>query len=264
MRSKTSSLIPLLLTCVKMSQNFVYGEFAVELDVGDLVLLSDPLQVITEGLRIISAAERSLGAACIAGLLGGGGLVAPVRLVSLHPVGKLPAAPADNRQGKHVVLVLLGRVSQKIQPAPRPVIPEGIVVRHLHEVLHLDEVEVPVRAIRSRHFRGDECVVHRGEPLLTVEDDVLGAAIGAVEAVDRLAGESAEVLRLALPEQEAADVVVEEDRPHEVADVPWLPLELALEVGDDEPAILEPSDQSTEADVVRLLRVFHLLLSRPD
>ena len=91
---------------------------------------------------------------------------------------------------------------------------------------------------------------------------MLGAPVAAVVPVDRFARQSVEVLALSLPEQQAADVIVEEDRPHEVADVPWLPLKLALKVGDDEAALFEPADQRGEADVVRLLRVLHVTTSR--
>jgi hypothetical protein len=116
--------------------------------------------------------------------------------------------------------------------------------------------QIPVRAARRGDVRSKECVVHRGEPLLAVQHNVLRPAIAAV-SVDRLAGERFEVLPLTLPEEQTSNVVVEEDRAHKLTDVPRLPFELALEIWDDEAAFFEPVNQCVEADMVRLLNILH-------
>ena len=63
---------------------------------------------------------------------------------------------------------------QRFAPRSRPVVVEGLVVGFLHELVDADEVEEAVRAARRGHVGREERVVHRGQPLLAVEDDVLG------------------------------------------------------------------------------------------
>src|SRR6188768_1442508 len=72
-----------------------------------------------------------------------------------------------------------------------------------------------------------------------------------------LTGERVKVLLLSLPEQKAPDVVVEEDRTHEVANVPGLPFKLTLKVRNNKPSLLEPCDDRVQADMIRLLGIFH-------
>lgn len=55
---------------------------------------------------------------------------------------------------------------------------------------------------------------YKAEALLAVEHDVLRIRLIAGGRLDRLARQRREGGRLALRRQEAADVVVEEDRPH--------------------------------------------------
>jgi hypothetical protein len=40
-----------------------------------------------------------------------------------------------------------------------------------------------------------------------------------------------------LPQQETADVVIEKDRPHQFANVPWFPFKLSLKIRDNKTAI---------------------------
>ena len=123
---------------------------------------------------------------------------------------------------------------QHLGPATgQPLVTESLVVFLRHELIDMDEVEEAVGAVWEWDVRREEGVVDRREALLAVEDDVLGLSVALV-AVNRLAGERREVLRLPLPQQQAADVVVEEDRSHQLADIPRLPFELALEIGNDE------------------------------
>jgi hypothetical protein len=194
MRSKHVEPDALAVDLRKDVADLVEGEITVELDVGDLVLLGDPFEVLAERLGIVRALHRGFGDVDLTAFVSSCRLVTPMLLVTLHPVRKLPAAAADDGKGEHVRLVLGRRVRQEVQAAARPVVMKGLVVRHLHEALDLDEVEVAIRTVRCSDVRRDERVVHRGEALLAVEDDVLGAAIGAVKAVDGLAREIPKVV----------------------------------------------------------------------
>ena len=124
-----------------------------------------------------------------------------------------------------------------------PVVGERVVVGLLHELVDLDVEEVPIGTTRVGFVGSYEGVVERREPLLSVEDDVRWLAARG-HAVDRLTRQGLKVLGTLCPKQESADVVVEEDRPHEVPDVRWEPLDLTLEVGDDELTVFEAVNEN--------------------
>ena len=104
--------------------------------------------------------------------------------------------------------------------------------------------------------------MHGGQPLLAVENNVGRVGI-ALETVDRFARQRLEVRRRGLPEKKAPDVVIAEDRTHELVDVPGLPLELALKIGNHVAAFAEAVDQGREAHAIRLLNVLHRLSILP-
>lgn len=80
--------------------------------------------------------------------------------------------------------------------------------------------------------------------------------------VEPLAREFSYVFVRAPPQQQATNVVVEENGTHQLADVPRLSFELALEIGHDEAAFLHAAEQRVQADMVRLLRVLHAPASK--
>ena len=94
---------------------------------------------------------------------------------------------------------LRGPVGEQILTALSPVVVEGLVVRFLHELVHADEVEEAVLSARRGQVGREEGVVHGGQSLLAVEDNVCRVAL-AVETVERLARQSLKALGLALPE----------------------------------------------------------------
>src|SRR5690606_5788688 len=102
----------------------------------------------------------------------------------------------------------------------------------------------------------DKGVMHRGQALLAVEHDAVRPR-RALETVNRLTREGGKRLLLASPEQQAANVVVQEDRPYEIANIPGVPLELALEVGDDVPAFTQPTYQRSQIGVIGVLSALH-------
>ncbi|MBV6417454.1 MAG: hypothetical protein CMLOHMNK_02154 [Steroidobacteraceae bacterium] len=199
---------------------------------------------------------RRLGRRAIAGLHCFLLLGLPVLLVVLHPVGQRPSALPDHGERKHVAFELRCAILKELLAALRPVVFEGLVVRLLHELIDANEVKKAVLAAGCRDIRRQEGVVHGRQPLLAVQHDVGGVRL-AIEAIQGLAGQRGEVLRLALPQQQAPDVVVEEDRSQQFADVPGLPFELPLEVGDHIAALAQAADQRGQADMVGLLRVLH-------
>ena len=77
------------------------------------------------------------------------------------------------------------------------------------------------------------------------------------EPIDCFSRQLVIVLLLALPEKKTPDIVVQEDRPHQVFDVPRPPLEFTLEVADHETAILETTNQLVKTDMIWFLYVFH-------
>src|SRR5690606_13874079 len=82
----------------------------------------------------------------------------------------------------------------------------------------------------------------------------------ALEAVDRFAREGIEIILLALPQQETADEVVEEDRPHQLADVPRFPFEFPLKVRDHESPLAKPVHEDGQTHMIRFLRFLHSTL----
>ena len=92
-------------------------EVAVQLDVGDLVLLGNGPEVFSESAGVARTPICIPGCRLVAVMLGGGFLAAPVRLVALDPVRKLPPALAHDRDGKHVALVLRARIGEQVQAA---------------------------------------------------------------------------------------------------------------------------------------------------
>ena len=79
--------------------DLIQGKLAVQLDVGDLVLLGYFLQVLAKRPRIVGVARRGLGRVGIAGGLRSRCLLAPVRLVALNPVREVPTASSHDREG---------------------------------------------------------------------------------------------------------------------------------------------------------------------
>ena len=124
----------------------------------------------------------------------------------------------------------------------RPVVFECLVVRFLHEAINADEIEEAIRTTGGRDIRRHERVVHGCEPLLPVQYDVFGSAL-PLEAINGLAGERHAVFFLSLPKQQTADEVVEENGANELADIPRLPFELALEIRNNVATFLEPADE---------------------
>ncbi len=236
--------------------DLVQIEIAVELDVGDLVLLGNTFQVLAECSGVGCMSCRSFGRRTVAGLRCLLFLGLPVLLVILNPVGQRPSALPDHGERKHVAVELRCAILKELLAAQRPVVLERLIVRLLHELIDTDEVEEPVLAAGCRHFRRQEGVVHGGQPLLAVKHDVRGVRL-ALKPIDRLTGQRGEVLGLALPEQQTPDVVVQEDRAQQFSDVPGLPLEFPLEVGDDVAAFAQAADQRGQTDMVGLLRVLH-------
>ena len=141
-----------------------------------------------------------------------------------------PAPTTANR--KNMLRILLLMISDELCPAFRPIVFERVVVLFGHETVDANEVVIPMCASRQRDIGRQKCVVHGRESLLSVQDDVFRLCRAFV-AVDWLTGQRREVLLLSGPEQQAANVIVEEYRAHQIANVPWFPLELALKVGDD-------------------------------
>ena len=104
-------------------------------------------------------------------------------------------------------------VFDELYSSPRPVVLEGFVVSLLHELIHMYEEQKSVRSIWQVPIRGDESIVDGCQSLLSIEDDVFGVAISVV-AVNLFACQSIKVFLLPFPQQQAADVVVEENRSH--------------------------------------------------
>src|SRR5690349_13914816 len=115
----------------------------------------------------------------------------------------------------------------------------------------MDEEHETVRTSRQVPVWSGKGVVDGGEALLSVQHDVLGVAV-LVETVNLFARERLEVFLLPLPQQQATDVVIEENRPHQVADVPRLPFKFTLKVGNHEAPFLEASYKGSQADVIGL------------
>jgi len=216
-------------------------------------LLGDALQQLTELSRILRVAARHhrfLRCLVLRSLR-------PIVAVALNPVAELPTAPADDGQGKHVLRPLGFFVVEQSHAALRPLVAEGLVMDLFCQPLHLDEEDEAVGTVGSWNVGRHERVVHGGQTLLAVEDDVLTLTVSTCIAVDRLAGEGFEILLLPLPEQHASDVVIEEEGPHQVADVLRSPLELTLEVRDHEAAFFEVTKKGPKAAVIGLLCVSH-------
>ena len=159
-----------------------------------------------------------------------------------------------------MLLVLRLGIGEQFGAVLGPVVDKGVFVTCLHEAVDTDEVEVTLLASRQLLVRRYKGVVHGSEPLLPVQHDVLAVAVTPGISVNVLAGKRVEVLLLALPQQQAADVVVEENRAHQVTDVPRFPFELALKIRDDETTFFQPGDQGVQADVVGFLGVLHAAL----
>ena len=180
----------MLLTCVKMSQTLCQGKLAVQLDVGDLVLL----RLFPSGTRQTTS-HRRRSAPRSRPRRDRRRTAPPMPSRASTPRSPEPSSGGPNRlvprpRGEHVVVLSPG-VGEEIQASTGPVVAESPVVGHLHEALDLDEVEVPVRRLGA-HVRCDERVVHGGEALLSVKDDVLGIVPIALVAIDRLTHERAE------------------------------------------------------------------------
>src|ERR1019366_6899531 len=137
-----------------------------------------------------------------------------------------------------------------------PVVLERLVVGFLHEPVNTDKIKEAIGATRRWHIRRHERLVHRCEPLLSVQHDVFGSAL-SLEAINGLTGEGLEVVLFAFPKQQATDEIVKEDRAHELADIPRLPFKLALEIGNDETTLAKSVYEDHETDVIRLLGVLH-------
>ena len=99
---------------------------------------------------------------------------------------------------------------EKVPGVLPPVVLEGLVVGFLHTPVHADKVQEAILSAWRGHVGRQECVVHRSEPLLAVENDV-DRIVCAHESIKRLACQSAEALGGSLPMQQAPDVVVKED-----------------------------------------------------
>jgi len=99
--------------------------------------------------------------------------------------------------------------------------------------------------------------VHGRQTLLTVQNDVLRPAGILFVGINGLTGQGPEIFILTLPEQQAADVIIQKDGPHQCADVPGLPFKIPLEVGDHILSFANTAYQGGEAYVVWFLYVFH-------
>jgi hypothetical protein len=175
----------------------------------------------------------------------------------LKPVRQFPSALADHGKREDVLRELrLSILKYTEHPLRVPIVCEGLVIPTRHEVIDADEVESGVGASRQSLAGREEGIVHGSEPLLSVKHYMLGP-LWTLVAIDRLARQARKVCRLALPEQQAPDIVIAKDRAHQFQDVPRIPLELALEIGNDEAPFSQPPNESIQANVIGLLRVSH-------
>ena len=138
---------PLAIDLGEDVADLVNFEVPIQLDVGNLVLLCDPLNVVTKGS----------GIQCVSpGLcpVSGGRLPAcssllPILLIALHPIRQIPASSADDCKWKDVLSVLRISVTQELRPAAsEPVVLKGLVVHLVHELVDVHVVEEAVRTIR--------------------------------------------------------------------------------------------------------------------
>jgi hypothetical protein len=101
-----------------------------------------------------------------------------------------------------------------------------------------------------------EALKGRSMPLLAVENNMLGIFAPGVP-VDFLARERGEVFPGAFPQQETANVIVQENGSHKIADVRRLPFKLSLKIRDHIAAVSQPRDQAVQAEMVRFLGILH-------
>jgi hypothetical protein len=78
-----------------------------------------------------------------------------------------------------------------------------------------------------------------------------------VKTIDDLARQGVEVLFLPLPQEKAADVVVQEDGSHQILDIPRQPHKFALEVGNHKATLLQAANQGIQTHMIRFLCVSH-------
>ena len=57
--------------------------------------------------------------------------------------------------------------------AREPVVLKRLVVFLFHELVDMNEVHSTIGPVRQRNIRGDKGVIQGGQPLLTIENDVL-------------------------------------------------------------------------------------------